>query len=157
ENRILKRDGLLRVDDKSCEVGSKRCRLVLESGSGLVTYPPEPIVARMALVMAQIDKYAANLKALMDADTTQQVETQVNAALGSIQNLAATTAKLANTEKPADVPQFATPVGAAVNWVAGQYVEHVKVRGLRHATEAAAPAIHQAANLFAETSSFVAD
>jgi hypothetical protein len=158
ETSIIKRRVFLKFADNECLVPSERCRLIVQSASGKTEpYPPQPPLAQMSLVMAEISKYAANLKALVEADTAQQAEGQVNAALGSIQNLAQTVADAHNGGTATSVPQFATPVGAAVNWVIGQYVEHVKFRGLQRATETAKPVIRDAANLFSAVSSFVSD
>jgi hypothetical protein len=135
--------------DKDCLADSARCRLELvdRKTNEVKAYPPQPPLATMSEVMARINKYAANLKALVEADTAKDAEANVNAALGSVQNLAET---LAGAEKP--VPQFATSAGAAVNWVVGQYVDHVKFAGLQRATATAKPVVRDAANLFAKTS-----
>jgi hypothetical protein len=157
---ILKGDVLLTQKAGDCQVGSTRCRLVLvdKDRKEVEPYPPEPPLVNMALVMAEIDSYAANLKALLEADTAKQAAAQVNAALGSIQHLATTVATLdASGGPPPNVPQFATPAGEAVNWVVGQYVEHLKLDGLRHATAAAQPVIRQAADLFRQASTFASD
>ena len=167
ENSILNRRVFLKADADNCDTRSQRCRLIMidENGNTIVddngnpeTYPPEPPLALMTQLMSEVDAYAANLKALIEADTAEQVATQVNAALGSIQNLAETVAKAnPGAGAPASVPQFATPVGAAVNWVVGQYVESVKFRGLQRATEAAKPVVRNAANIFTITSDFISD
>jgi hypothetical protein len=137
----------------------RRCRLVV-IGSDEVenVYPPTPPFARMTLVMAQINRYAANLKALVEADTARQAEADVNAALGSVQNLAEIVAKAKQPSgTPAAVPQFATPAGAAVNWVVGQYAEHVKFAGLQRATAAAKPVVREAGALFAKATDIASD
>ena len=158
---ILKGDLLLRPQAQECTVGSERCRLTLVDPDGVEReiYPPEPPLTRMTLLMTEVDRYAANLKALLEADTAAKVETQVNAALGSIQNLAETVAKLQAEEgaPAAEIPQFATPAGEAVNWVVGKYIDRVKYRGLQRATEAGKPVIRQAADLFSTVSDVVAD
>lgn len=158
---ILKGDLLLRQKSGECVVGSPRCRLTLvdENGEEREIYPPAPPLTRMTLLMTEVDRYAANLKALLEADTAEKVEAQVNAALGSIQNLAETVSELQAEEgaPPAEIPQFATPVGEAVNWVLGKYIDRVKYRGLQRATEAAKPVIRQAADLFSTVSDVVAD
>jgi len=157
---ILRGDVLLRQKAGDCQVGSVRCRLVLvdKDRNEVEPYPPEPPLARMSIVMTEIDAYAANLKALLEADTAQQASTQVNAALGSIQHLATTVASMnAEGGSSAEIPSFATPAGEAVNWVVGQYVEHVKLDGLRQATQAAQPVIRQAADLFTAAATFASD
>ena len=94
---------------------------------------------------------------MLEADTARQVETQVNAALASVQNLAETVAVAKGDAQAAPIPQFATPVGTAVNWVVGQYVEHVKQEGLREATASARQVVRDAAALFSTTADFVSD
>jgi hypothetical protein len=158
---ILKGDLLLRQKGGECTVGSPRCRLTLVDADGVEreVYPPEPPLTRMTLLMTEVDHYAANLKALLEADTAEKVEAQVNAALGSVQNLAETVSKLRAEEgaPPSEIPQFATPVGEAVNWVLGKYIDRVKYRGLQRATDAAKPVIRQAADLFSTVSDVVTD
>jgi hypothetical protein len=157
---IVRGDVLLTQKDGDCQVGSVRCRLVLvdKDRKEIEPYPPEPPLANMTLVMTEIDNYAANLKSLLEADTAQQASAQVNAALGSIQHLATTVASInAGSGPPVEVPSFATPVGEAVNWVVGQYVEHVKLDGLRRATHAAQPVVRQAADLFTAAATFASD
>lgn len=107
ENRILDRRGFLRARDRECEIASQRCRLLIvdiADEKKTEPFPPEPPLVQMTLVMAEIGKYAANLKALLEADTAKQVEGQVNAALGSVQNLAQTVAD-ARGGTAANVPQ----------------------------------------------------
>lgn len=153
ENSVLKRRGLARAKAGECLAGaSTRCRVEIVTTDGQTRpYPPEPPLARMSLLMAQINRYAANLKALLEADTARQAEGHVNAALGSVQSLAQTVVEAGGAGTGASVPQFATSAGAAVNWVVGQYVESVKYEGLQRATAAAKPVIRDAANLFSAT------
>jgi len=159
DRSILEGDTFLQFVEDDCLVSSDRCRLEVvsfETGEK-EPYPPEPPLVQMSQLMAQIGAYAANLKSLVESDTAGKVAVSVNAALGSVQNLAETVAK-ASAEpgaKPVAVPPFATPVGAGVNWLVGQYVESVKYRGLQHATKAARPVIHDAAQLFEQVSTFV--
>ena len=160
DTSIIRGDVLLQQKSGDCQVGSTRCRLVLvdKDRNEVEPYTPQPPLANMALVMSEIDSYAGNLKALLEADTTQQVKAQVNAALGSIEHLATTVASIDAAGGPApQIPSFATPVGEAVNWVVGQYVEHVKLEGLRQATAAAQPVVRQAADLFTAAATFASD
>lgn len=161
ERSILNRRALVRLHSsqgsQDCLTSSERCRLEIVTRDGKIEpYPPIPPLARMTLIMTQMNLYAANLKALVEADTAREVETDVNAALASTQNLAQILADLqGGSSQP--VPQFATPVGAAVNWLVGQYVEHVKFAGLQRATAAAKPVVREAGSLFATTAGFVSD
>lgn len=149
------------ADDECLATDSVRCRLAVTSLDTEETefYPPEPPLVRMTLLMGQINRYASNLKALLEADTAAKVEASVNAAFGSAQNLAETVAEArAEPGQPTPaVPQFATPAGAAVNWVVGQYIEQVKYKGLQRATAAAKTPVRDAADLFAKASAFASD
>ncbi|MEZ5830017.1 MAG: hypothetical protein R3D05_02420 [Dongiaceae bacterium] len=160
DKSIAKGDLLLTHESNDCEVESDRCRLIVldKNGENAGDYPPEPPLTRMTLLMGEIDGYAANLKALLEDNTAQQVEADVNAALGSIQHLATTVSELQTPPgaAPADIPQFATPVGEGVNWVLGQYIERVKFKGLQRATAEAKPVIRRAADLFDIASSVAA-
>jgi hypothetical protein len=158
ESSILNRRALVRFQGgQDCLTTSERCRLEIVTRDGKTEqYPPAAPLARMTLIMGQMNRYAANLKALVEADTAREVEVNVNAALASTQNLAQTLAALQGGTSP-PVPQFATPVGAAVNWVVGQYVEHVKFAGLQRATATAKPIVREAGGLFATTAGFVSD
>ena len=154
ENSILAHRSFVKATSGECLTTSTRCRLEITGANGQKEpYPPEPALARMSVLMAQINRYAGSLKALVEADTAAQAKTQVNAALGSVQNLAETIAGL-NGPPAQPVPKFATPVGAAVNWVIGQYVDHVKFSGLQQATAAARPVVRDAGNLFTTVSTF---
>ncbi|MGH6880536.1 hypothetical protein [Hypericibacter sp.] len=157
KNSVVSGRAFVKTNDEECLTLSVRCRLIIQAEDGTKEiYPPAPPLAQMTLLMAQINKYAGNLKALLEADTATKVETQVNAALGSVQNLAETVAA-AGGGSAATVPQFATPVGAGINWIVGQYVEHVKLSGLQRATAAAKPVIRDAAGLFTAASTFASD
>lgn len=159
DERILSGRALLRAAGPECQTAAERCRLTVTSAAGDEFYPPAFPLAQMSLLMGQISAYAGNLKTLLEADTASQAAGHVNAALGSVQNLAETVAK-ASAEPgatPVAVPAFATPTGAAVNWAVGQYVETVKHKGLQRATEAAKPVVRAAADLFAQTATVVAD
>lgn len=159
-NRILERRLLTQMDKDTCLTDSTRCRLAAVSADGTKwdNYPPDPPLVQTVRLMSEINAYAANLKALVEADTASKVSSQVNAALGSIQNLAGTVAELKGEQdgKAATVPQFATPTGAAVNWIVGQYIESVKFSGLKRATAEAQPVIRDAADLFSTISDTLA-
>jgi len=161
EKDVLAGELLARQQDTECQATSTRCRLVVidRQGEKLGTYPPEPALQRSTVLMTQIDRYAASLKTLLEDDTADEVASHVNAALGSVQDLAGTVATLrgAGTPAPAAIAEFKTPVGAAIHWVVGQYVARVKLEGLQRATADANPVIGQAAELFATVAFFAAD
>jgi hypothetical protein len=147
----------VRAADGECELGSTRCRIALVDTAGRATFlSPDPLLDNMVAVMGDINAYARNLAALAADDSAQKAATDVNAALGSVQNLANTVANL-DKQGGTVVPEFATPVGAAVNWAIGQYAEQVKLRGLRTATEKADPIIQRAAKWFENAAVFASD
>lgn len=157
ESRALGGQAFVRIKGNECQTRSERCRLVVIGRDGVENdYPPTPPLTRMTLVMTQISRYAANLKALVEADTARQAEADVNAALASTQNLAQTVAGLGGPGGQ-PVPAFAAPAGAAANWIVGQYVEHVKFAGLQRATAAAKPAIRDAGTLFVAVADIASD
>jgi hypothetical protein len=142
-----------------CELGSMRCRLALIDPAlprEAQPFPPDPLLDNMVALMRDVRLYAQGLSALAADDSAAKAEQHVNAALGSIQNLANTVAKIEGN--PAGtVPSFATPVGAAVNWLVGQYAEQVKLHGLRKATAEADPIIQRTAALLGSAALFGSD
>jgi hypothetical protein len=147
--------------DGECELGSTRCRIALvdpNDPSKEQTFPPDPLLGNMVAVMGDINAYAQNLAALVADDSAEKAATDVNAALGSVEALANTIAKAEGKDKKKEtVPSFATPVGSAVNWLIGQYVNHVKLEGLRVATKQAKPVIERAAEIFKSAAIFGSD
>jgi hypothetical protein len=145
--------------DGECDLTSTRCRIVLKDPndpSKDQLFPPDPLLENMVVLMGDIDTYAQNLAAIVADDSATKAEASVNAALGSIETLANTVAK-ADGKGTKTVPSFATPVGSAVNWLVGQYAEHVKLEGLKVATKEAKPVIERAAALFSSAALFGSD
>jgi len=152
-------DALVEVVAGDCLASSTQCRLDLLSRDG-TTQPltPPPALANMSRLMGAISAYAGNLQALVSADTAAAVTANVNATLGSVESLAQTVEAAGGTKPPVDLSAYATPVGDAVSWLAGQYVARVKVDGLRRATSEAQPVIAAASEVFqkaAETAALV--
>lgn len=149
----------VKAGQNECELGSTRCRVVIvdpTAEGGEQPFPPDPLLNNMVTVMGDIRAYAQNLAALLADDSAAKAEANVNAALGSIESLASTLAK-ADGKGTSTIPSFATPVGAGVNWLVGQYANHVKLEGLRSATRHADPTIQRAVELFAIASVFGSD
>lgn len=142
-----------------CLPDSDRCRIVFEdpkSPKETQQFPADPPLANLVAVMGDIRAYAQNLAALVADNSATEAEASVNAALGSVQALANTlTEKQGETKKT--VPNFATPAGAAVNWLIGQYADHVKLAGLKMATQEADPVIQRATVLFQDAVLFAGD
>ena len=152
--RLGRGDLLLIEQDGDCNIGSARCRLVIEDRQGQrIPYTDRGPLENALEVMAAISAYADGLAAIIAADTAQAVEGHVNTTLGNVQKLAATVAAAGGS--PAGTgPDFAAPAAQLVNWVVGRYVEKVKLGALRRATAEAAPVIREAAELFGRASFF---
>ena len=142
-------DGLVEIADGDCLVASERCRLTVfvRADGSEKQLAPDAALANMLAVMTGIRAYADNLTLIVTADTAQAASANVNATIGSVQNLAAIVAAQLG-EPGATVPDIAAPASAAANWLLGQYVESVKLDGLRHATATAQPVVAEAAGLF---------
>ncbi len=149
----------VKAGQNECELGSTRCRVVIvdpTAEDGEQPFPPEPLLNNMVAVMGDIRAYAQKLAALLANGSAAKAEADVNAALGNIESLADTLAK-ADGKGTSTIPNFTTPVGAAVNWLVGQYANHVKLEGLKSATRHADPTIQRAVELFAVASVFGSD
>ena len=109
--------------NRECRLDSERCRIALVRPGGSepeAQYPPDPLLGNMVAVMGGVRRYAQNLAALIADTSASQATGDINAALASIQSLANTVAA-AEHKGTTSVPAFATPVGAGVNWLVGQY------------------------------------
>jgi hypothetical protein len=144
----------LQVKGKKGECGPKstRCRIVLEhpeDASKEQLFPPEPLLGNMVAVMGDVNAYAQNLAALVADDSAEKAAADVNAALASVEKLAKTVDEAGGKGKGKEpIPSFATPAGAAVNWLIGQYANYVKLEGLKVATKEAKPVVESATALF---------
>ncbi|MBX6321512.1 MAG: hypothetical protein IRY94_06785 [Rhodospirillaceae bacterium] len=147
-DRAVKGQAFLDHKADECTVGATRCRLTVTIQSQEREVPPDSPLRNTIAVMGQVAVYAQGLNAIVTADTAEQAKSDVNATLGSAQDLARLVAELGGGDlTSATVPEFATPVGEAVNWLLGAYVEHVKLEGLRRATSDANPIIQEAAEV----------
>lgn len=142
-------DGLVEIADGDCLVSSERCRLMVfvRADGSEKQLAPDAALANMLAVMTGIRTYADNLTLIVTADTAEAASANVNATIGSVQNLATIVAEQLGGSG-AVVPDIAAPASAAANWLLGQYVESVKLNGLRHATATAQPVVAEAAGLF---------
>lgn len=149
--RAVGGEEFVQFDTDDCQVTSTRCRLVVvDRNNQKEPLTPDPALRKMITLMRAIRTYADGLSAIVNADTAEKVTTHVNATLGSVENLAATVAKLGgpDTTSSIDLSEYTTPVGQAVNWLVGQYVAKVQLDGLKRATKDAKFVIADAANLF---------
>lgn len=136
-----------------CGISSERCQLmVVLRDETTEQLTPDDALADMVAIMAGIRAYADNLTTIVAADNAAAASTDISATFGSIQNLANIVATRGGSEAAAALPDFAEPAAAAANWLVGQYVESVKLAGLREATAAAQPVIVEAADVFKQAS-----
>jgi hypothetical protein len=109
---------------------------------------PEPLLAPSPLVnslqlMDQISQYAKGLQAIVDADTESAVDVSINSVDASLLKLAA----LVKPSNP-NFESFSVPVSDSVKWIAGQYINSVKLDALRTATRNANPLIMKSVDIF---------
>ena len=114
KDRVLATPGsnLARVDTE-CRTREGRCRLeILSSDPDLngELFSPEPVLDDLVALMAHISAYARNLEALAKDQSAEEARSNVNAALGNIENLAKTLASKQEGNEPANIPAFSAPV-----------------------------------------------
>src|SRR5262249_54926281 len=73
-----------------CTSGASRCRLVISEGSMESEVTPESALRNTVALMQLVNAYAKNLSDIVAADTAAAVQSNVNATLGSAQDLAKT-------------------------------------------------------------------
>ena len=147
----------VRYRPNDCQTQSQRCRLEVTGGGK----PPEDLVPELGnitLLMHEIADYAANLQAVVNSDTAEQVSANLSAAGGSIKNLSGELAKAPGAGQAAgDIGAFATPSANLAAWIAGEYVNSLQVEALRKATQSADPVIQQARSVLDGAASAAAD
>jgi len=151
KQQVLDEKRFIKFADGECLTGSKRCRLVIISSDNKSQYlKPDPPLQKMIELMGAIRAYADGLAAIVGADTAEKIETQVNAAVGSVQTLSKTVKDFGGKDKTnsVDLSEYATPAGQFVNWFVGQYVAKIKLAGLKRATKDSKPVVAAAASMF---------
>ena len=147
KQRTLRRELQIRPLKGDCGDETERCRLEAVDRDGKV----EPLVTELPGINAAltgITDYAAALQAVVNADTASKVNASLAAASASINTMAASLAKIPGGETAsADTAAFATPVGAAAGWLAGQYVIYLQIDALREAATKANPVIKTAGHI----------
>lgn len=156
-DRAVSGEALVGVVPGDCLASSAQCRLELTARDGQTqSLTPPQALHNMVALMGSISAYANNLVALVSADTAAAVATNVNATIGSIENLANTVEQTGGTKPAVDLSAYETPAGDAVAWIVGQYAASVKRDGLRRATSDAQPVIAAAAGVFAKAAEVAA-
>jgi len=156
KQKVLDRKDLVVSPSRDCLSDSERCRLIL-AGDGR-ELSPDPALSEMILLMGSIREYAAGLAAIATADTVDKIETQVNATVASVLQLAKTLDALGQEDqtKLVDMAEYATPTGQFVNWFAGQYIAQAKLSGLKRATTNAKDIVGESAKIFGEAGNVAA-
>lgn len=140
-------------------MGSQRCRLVVVGRDGLEkALSPDPALQRTLVLMQRIDAYAQGLAAIVAAETATDIAAHVDTTLANVDYLAETVASLDpdRARPPVDTTAYATAADGLVDWAAGQYVQHRKLRALRRATADSKAVIDAAAGLFTRAAEIAA-
>lgn len=156
-NQIAAGDALLLDVEDACSQGAPGCWLEVhyfekdkETGEEIekaARFPAASMIPKAQAGLVGLKLYVANLRAMIDADTADKVAASANAALGSLKNIE-TTIREPGDPSPGPVAKFGKPTVGAVNWLIGQYVDHVKVRALKRATGRAQPVVVKLAGLY---------
>lgn len=135
-----------RMASGDCARDSQRCRLEVTGGGETKDLVLE--LGNITLLLREIADYAANLQAVVGADTAEQVNAKLAAAGGSIKNLGGDLAALpGGTAIGGDIGAFAAPSVDLAAWIAGESINALQVEALRRATQAADPVIQQSAKV----------
>ena len=150
--------GLFPVDDK-CSLGSKQCWLEIKHKKNKKVstkrFPSTSFIPKARAGLAGLKAYVANLRSIVEADTVNKVTASANAALGSLKNIETAVEKAGDKAGP--VAKFGAPTVSAINWFIGQYVDYVKVRALKKATNTAQPVIVKLAKFYDTIAKAAAD
>ena len=91
-------------------------------------------------LMGGIKRYAANLNAIVTADTAERVGESVDKTLASVQSMAASLDEAAGSgARAAKVAAFTDPLTRTTDFLVGSYVRKLQLNALRHATAQADP------------------
>jgi len=165
------------VDRDGCAVTDTECVIVLrkygataagatpedDAGTTEITLPAGNPLANSLVLAAEIETYADNLLKIVQADTAEKVQEQVNATVASLGASADKAASLDRTEDSdgnevtnpkaqaqADLfKEFLAPLEGLTTFFVGNYIDYVKRQGLRAATANSHALVQQAAAIFA--------
>lgn len=148
---IVSGRALLEIMDGSCAIGETECSLVVRhSGEEGVKFPLSSVLVKSQGALTALNSYVADLKAIVDADTTGDIKIQTNKALLSLTEIEAAVAKANGQDLSKGlIAAYSEPAGAWFNWALEQYVERLKYNSLAKATKRAHPAIIGLGNLMA--------
>lgn len=148
---------LLVTADDTCALNAKTCSLEIMFKDGTARpYPATSVIPTAKAGLAGLKLYVANLKAIVDADTVNQVTTSANAALGSLAEIETTIQEAGGPDAGA-IQTYREPAENAINWLIGQYVDYVKFAALRKATRTAQPVIVRLSGFYDTISKVASD
>jgi hypothetical protein len=135
----------VRPADGSCGLTSEACTLVVRTDPGDAGTPllqGNDDLKNVQRLARALQGYAVALDRIADADTRGQVETATGRVADALADLGETGARVAQAlgldPSPAQPAlSLARPLGSAVAYVGGAYVERLKLQALRRATAAA--------------------
>lgn len=131
--------------DGTCGLGSNSCSLIVRTGpndAGTTLLRGNDDLRNVQGLARALEGYAVALNRIADADTRGQVESATGRVADALADLGETGARVAQAlgldPSPAQPAlQLTRPLGSAVAYVGGAYVERLKLQALRRATEAA--------------------
>lgn len=149
---LLSGNGRLQAAGDGCTLAAPGCALAVRvrtaQGPKSIVYPARSVMPTTGL--AELKAYTAKLAAIISADTARKVSDSANDALLDLVNMenalqVATAKPGENAPQPSPIAQYSEPVGAFAGWLAGTYVDSVKVSALADATKAADPIVQRLA------------
>lgn len=140
EREILNNTLLLEASKGECLPKGNACGLsVQKPGDKAGSYPIVSVLPNAIKPLEALKQYVSDLEAIVAADTVASVAASTNKTLG---NLVALQDALPNQSR-SSLADYSAPVGQAVNWVFGQYIEYIKVSALSDAIIQADPIIQE--------------
>ena len=112
-------------------------------------FPVTTVMPKSKAGLQALRAYVGKLKQIAEADTAAEVTTATTAALANAQKLEGAIADARGAKSAGVVAAYTPPITAAIRWLVGQYVDHVRINALARATEEAHPVIaKRSARLF---------
>ena len=134
-NSVMKKEGY-------CSIGSDECILEFQGESLVPVFP----LQNSLVLMTEVEKYSQNLQAIAEADVETKVDAAIAKVQGALKNL---NASLNNgnqdSAKQKNIDKIAQASGSIVKWVAGAYLDSLKLDALQRATHEANPLVQKAA------------
>ena len=143
---LIKNPAALSSRSEDCGDDSKRCRLLFKASVN--DSDPQPLkvsslIPNQLAVMREVTRYAQNLKAIEQADASEEVNAAAQSAAGSIQSLAGLLGPQASA-----AAVLAGPLADAASMAFESYQEHEKRDALTDAITAMDPVLQAASSKY---------